>query len=82
MKIWKRIRTVLLLAWLAESLILHLGWFALTLWWGKLRAVRAYARALRRAGLPHADVQEFVSAYDISLGDVIKTRWNLLRWRF
>lgn len=76
MKAWRWARTVLLALWVAESLLLKLGWLALTLGWSKYWAVRRYERALRRAGLPSPVVQELVSAYNISLGDLVRGGWQ------
>lgn len=76
MKIRKWSRTILLLLWTAESLVLRLSWFALTLWWSKFWAVRAYQHELRRAGLPRQAVRKLVKAYDISLGDIVRVRWR------
>lgn len=76
MKAWRWARTVLLALWRAESLLLKLGWLALTLGWSKYWAVRRYERALRRAGLPSPVVQELVSAYNISLGDLVRGGWQ------
>lgn len=76
MKAWRWAKTVLLALWVAESLLLKLGWLALTLGWSKYWAVRRYERELRRAGLPSPVVQELVSAYNISLGDLVRGGWQ------
>ncbi len=76
MKAWRWARTVLLALWTVESLLLKLGWLALTIGWSKYRAVRRYERELRRAGLPSPVVHELVAAYDISLGDLIRGGWH------
>lgn len=76
MKAWRWARTVLLALWVAESLLLRLGWLALTLGWNKYWAVQRYERELRRAGLSSPAVQELVSAYNISLGDLVRGGWQ------
>ncbi len=76
MKTWRWARTVLLALWVAESLLLKLGWLALTIGWSKYWAVRRYERELRRAGLPHSVVHELAAAYNISLGDLIRGGWQ------
>ncbi|MCS7198332.1 MAG: hypothetical protein NZ930_06620 [Candidatus Bipolaricaulota bacterium] len=76
MKAWRWARTVLLALWVAESLLLRLGWLALTLWWSKYRAVRRYERELRRAGLPTSAIHDLVTAYDISLSDFVRGGWR------
>lgn len=76
MRAWRWARTVLLALWTAESLLLKLGWLALTLGWSKYWAVRRYERELRRAGLPSSVVRDLVAAYNISLGDVIRAGWH------
>lgn len=76
MKAWRWARTVLLALWVAESLLLKLGWLALTLGWSKYWAVRRYERELRRAGVPSPVVQELVSEYNISLGDLVRGGWQ------
>lgn len=76
MKAWRWARTVLLAMWVAESLLLRLGWLALTLGWNKYWAVRRYKRELRRAGLHGPVVQELVSAYNISLADLVRGGWQ------
>jgi len=76
MKAWRWARTVLLALWVAESLLLKLGWLALTLGWSKYWAVRRYERELRRAGVPSPVVQELVSDYNISLGDLVRGGWQ------
>ncbi len=76
MRAWRWARTVLLALWTVESLLLKLGWLALTLGWSKYRAVRCYERELRRAGLPSPVVQELVASYNISLGDFVRGGWQ------
>jgi hypothetical protein len=76
MRAWRWARTVLLALWVAESLLLRLGWLALTLWWSKYWAVRRYARELRRAGLPSPVVHELVAAYNVSLSDFVRWGWR------
>jgi hypothetical protein len=76
MRAWRWARTVLLALWAVESLLLRLGWLALTLGWKKYWAVRRYERELRRAGLPSAVVRELVAAYNVSLGDLVRTGWR------
>jgi hypothetical protein len=76
MRAWRWARTVLLALWVAESLLLRLGWLALTLGWSKYWAVRRYERELRRAGLPSSAVRDLVAAYSVSLGDVVRAGWR------
>ncbi len=76
MRAWRWARTVLLALWTAESLLLRLGWLVLTLKWSKYWAVRRYERELRRAGLPSSVVRELVTAYNISLGDLVRGGWR------
>ncbi len=76
MRAWRWARTILLALWTAESLLLKLGWLALTLGWSKYWAVRCYERELRRAGLPSSVVRELAAAYNISLGDLVRTGWH------
>lgn len=76
MRAWRWARTVLLALWVVESLLLRLGWLALTLEWSKYWAVRRYARELRQAGLPSPVVHELVTAYNISLGDLVRRGWQ------
>lgn len=76
MRAWRWARTVLLALWAAESLLLRLGWLALTVSWSKYRAVRRYERELRRAGLPDPVVRELVASYNISLGDFVRVWWR------
>jgi hypothetical protein len=76
MRAWRWARTVLLALWVAESLLLRLGWLALTLGWSKYWAVRRYERELRRAGLPSSAVRDLVAAYSVSLGDLVRAGWR------
>jgi hypothetical protein len=76
MRAWRWARTVLLALWVAESLLLRLGWLALTLGWSKYRAVRRYERELRRVGLPSSAVRDLVAAYSVSLGDLVRAGWR------
>jgi hypothetical protein len=76
MRAWRWARTVLLALWAAESLLLRLGWLALTLGWSKYWAVRRYERELRRAGLPSSAVRDLVAAYSVSLGDLVRAGWR------
>lgn len=80
MKIWRWTKTVLLMLWTVESLLLKLGWFVLMIGWSKFWAVQSYRRELRRAGLPSWAVQELVAAYDFSLSDGIRIVWGRRRW--
>jgi hypothetical protein len=76
MRAWRWARTVLLALWVAESLLLRLGWLAFTLGWSKYWAVRRYERELRRAGLPSSAVRDLVAAYSVSLGDLVRAGWR------
>jgi hypothetical protein len=76
MRAWRWARTILLALWVAESLLLQLGWLALTLGWSKYWAVRRYERELRRAGLPSSAVRDLVAAYSVSLGDLVRAGWR------
>ncbi len=76
MMVWRWIRAILVGVWALESLVLKLGWLAMTLWWSKFWAVRRYRRALQRAGLPPSTVQELAAEYDIALSDLVRLGWR------
>jgi len=68
MRLLGYVRLISTVLWLA----LRVGWALVEVGLGKRRALRAYERTLRRAGLPKPFIAELVADYDLKLGELLR----------